>query len=186
MGWGCHLYFVNEILKQNFLDWLDSFGLCHINLRGLFNAKVILLEEQWGYYWTHSWRGKGGRAFLLWLSPKVNVVAWLEFELTYFVTAVEHVSHYSHSLCWFFNFKYFIDLSATGRAYLAFDLGGVLKVVRLFPGDSSHQGNTCFVGIILLMNALGALKRKCREDQAILWLLRVRAYHSIKITLCQL
>ena len=27
----------------------------HINIRDLFNAKAILLEEQYLYYLTHSW-----------------------------------------------------------------------------------------------------------------------------------
>ena len=35
-------------------SWIDfglvSFVKWHINLSGLFNAKAILLEEQWWYY----------------------------------------------------------------------------------------------------------------------------------------
>ena len=31
----------------------------HMDLRGLFNAKAILLEEQWWCYLTHSWEDKG-------------------------------------------------------------------------------------------------------------------------------
>ena len=29
------------------------------------------------------------------ISPKVNVIAWLEFELAYYDIAIEHVSHYA-------------------------------------------------------------------------------------------
>ena len=37
----------------------EGFGLVwwHINLCGLFNAKVILVEEQQWYYLNHSWGG---------------------------------------------------------------------------------------------------------------------------------
>ena len=68
----------------------------HINLRGLFNAKAILVEEQ-GFYLTESWveGDKGVLNFPKDIYPKVNVIARLGFEHTYYDVAVQHVSHYA-------------------------------------------------------------------------------------------
>ena len=56
----------------------------HINLCGLFDTKTILVEEQQLYYLNYSWEDKGVRTFLKCISPRVNVIEWLEFELAYF------------------------------------------------------------------------------------------------------
>ena len=50
----------------------------HINLCRLFNAKAILLEEQYWYYLTHSWEDKGGHSFPKGICPKLTVIARLE------------------------------------------------------------------------------------------------------------
>ena len=42
---------------------------------------------------THSWRGKRVHAFPKGISPKVNVIVGLEFELAYYDVAVKQVSH---------------------------------------------------------------------------------------------
>ena len=53
------------------------------------NAKVILVEEQFCYFLTHSWEDKGVHIFPKDISKKkMNVIARLEFELTYFEAAV--------------------------------------------------------------------------------------------------
>ena len=57
------------------------------NLRGLFNANVILLEEQQWFYLTHSWEDKGVHTFPKGICPKVNMIARLEFELVYYHSA---------------------------------------------------------------------------------------------------
>ena len=61
---------------------------CHINFHGLFNVKAILekrgevvlsnleLEDKWVHFFPKD------------ISPKVKVMAWLEFELTYYIVAV--------------------------------------------------------------------------------------------------
>ena len=54
------------------------------NLRELFNAKD---EQEW-FYLTHNWGNKGVHAFLKNISPKVNVIAQLGFELAYFEAAL--------------------------------------------------------------------------------------------------
>ena len=51
-------------------------------LRGLFNIKVILVEEQLWYYSTNSCRVKGVHAFPMGITPKMKVIVWLVFELT--------------------------------------------------------------------------------------------------------
>ena len=58
------------------------FGLLwHINLRWLFNSKVILLEEEQWCYLTQSREDKGIHTFPNGIYCKVNVIAQLEFEL---------------------------------------------------------------------------------------------------------
>ena len=49
--------------------------------RGLSNATEIFVEEQQRYYVTHRMGNKGVHAFP---KVKVNVIAWLEFEIAYF------------------------------------------------------------------------------------------------------
>ena len=61
----------------------------------LFNAKAILLEEQWWYYLTHSWEDKGVHTFPKDICPKVNVIARLEYELAYYDSAVHRFNHYT-------------------------------------------------------------------------------------------
>ena len=56
----------------------------------LFSAKAILLEEQKWYYLTHSW-GMESHTFPKGICPKVNVIAWLEYELAYYNSAVHAV-----------------------------------------------------------------------------------------------
>ena len=65
----------------------------HINLFRLFNAKAILLKEQW-YYLTHKLEDKGVHTFPKGIYPKVNVIARLEYELAYYDSAVHRFNHY--------------------------------------------------------------------------------------------
>ena len=65
----------------------------HINLCGLH--KTILVEEQQWYYLTHGLENKGVHAFSLDISLKMNMIAWLEFELTSFNTTDQYFSHYA-------------------------------------------------------------------------------------------
>ena len=62
---------------------------------GYLNAKAILIEEQQWYYLTHSWEDKGIHTFPKVICPKVNIIGWPEFELTYYDSAVQHVNHYT-------------------------------------------------------------------------------------------
>ena len=59
------------------------------------NAKFILLKDQQYYYLTHSWGDKWVHAFPKGISLNVNVIVQLEFEVAYFATVVQHVSHYA-------------------------------------------------------------------------------------------
>ena len=53
-----------------------------MNLRGLFDAKLIFVKEQQWYYLINSWEDKGTSTIPLGISPKVNMKEWLEFEIT--------------------------------------------------------------------------------------------------------
>ena len=59
----------------------------------LFNAKAILLEEQ--YYLTHSWDDKGVHTFPKGICPKVNIIARLGYEFAYYDSAVHRFNYYT-------------------------------------------------------------------------------------------
>ena len=92
-------------VERNYLCWLAIlethfflFGLVSLfngisTLFRLFNAKAILPEEQQLYYLTHSWENKGAHTFPKGICPKVNVIAWLEYELAYYDSAVHRFNH---------------------------------------------------------------------------------------------
>ena len=65
----------------------------HINFRALFNAKAVFVEERQPDYLTHSTEDKGVHPFPKGISAKMNVIARLEFELSYYNVAVQHVNH---------------------------------------------------------------------------------------------
>ena len=68
----------------------------HINLCRLLNAKPILLENS-SVFLTHSRKDKEVHTFPKGICPKVNVIARLEFEFTYYDSAVHRVNHYTTS-----------------------------------------------------------------------------------------
>ena len=78
-----------------FDGWLVSLFNGISTLFRLFNAKAILLEEQYWYYLTHSWEDKGVHTFPNGICPKVNVIARLEYELAYYDSAVHRFNHYT-------------------------------------------------------------------------------------------
>ena len=61
----------------------------YINFCGLFNAKAILVKQQW-YYLPHCRGDKDVHTFPKGFSLKVNVIVWLELE-----PIVHHLSHYT-------------------------------------------------------------------------------------------
>ena len=75
------------------IDGLVSLFYWHINLCRLFNASC--LEEQLWYYLTHSWEDKGVHTFPKGICPKVNVIARLDFQLTYYDSEVHRFNHYT-------------------------------------------------------------------------------------------
>ena len=64
-----------------------------MNFRGLFNAKTILTKELQRYYLTYSCRDKGVQAFPKDISPKVNVITCLGFELANFEAVVQNFNY---------------------------------------------------------------------------------------------
>ena len=69
-------------------------SVSHINLCGSFNAKATLVEQLW-YYLTHRKEDKGVHTFPLGICPKVNLKVCLEFELTWYNSAVQRFNHYT-------------------------------------------------------------------------------------------
>ena len=70
-------------------------GLVNSTFVGYLDAKAILLEEQLWYYLTHSWEDKWAHSFPKAICPKVNVIAWLEFELAFYDSVVHPFNHYT-------------------------------------------------------------------------------------------
>ena len=69
--------------------------LCFNGIRGLFNAKAILLEEQQWFYLTNNWEDKGVHTFPTGIYPKVNVIVQLKYKLAYYDSAVHRFNHYT-------------------------------------------------------------------------------------------
>ena len=90
-----HTYSIGLCIKNKILIGRVSLFWCHINLRGLLNAKAILLKEQQWCYLTHSWEDEGVHTFPKGICWKVNVIGWLEFELAYNNSAVQRFNHYT-------------------------------------------------------------------------------------------
>ena len=63
---------------------IGFFVYYHIDLHGLFIAKDIFIEEQQWHSLTRYWKDKEVHAFLKSISPKVIIIARLEFELSYY------------------------------------------------------------------------------------------------------
>ena len=78
-------------LKDSWFLWFKGIS----TLFSLFNAKAILLEEQYWYYLTHSWEDKGVNIFPKGICPKVNVRARLEYELVYYDSTIHRFNHYT-------------------------------------------------------------------------------------------
>ena len=81
----------------------------------LFNAKAILLEEQ--YYSTHSWEDKGVHTFPKGICSKVNVIARLEYELAYYDSAVHRYNHYTMRTPPFKNYSWPTVVRVTQRPF---------------------------------------------------------------------
>ena len=67
----------------------------HINLCRLLKTKAILLEEQVWYYLIHSWEDKVVYTSSKSISPKVNVIAWVEIQHAYYDSTDNHFNHYT-------------------------------------------------------------------------------------------
>ena len=75
------------------LGWFGFFVQWRINFPGLLNVKAIEVEEQLCYS-IYRWVGdKNVLLFPKGISPKVNVIVLLYFQLAYYDVTVQHVSH---------------------------------------------------------------------------------------------
>ena len=54
----------------------------------------MLVEEQYGNDLNYSWVNKGVDIFPKSKNPKVNLIAWLEFELAWYNVSGLYISHY--------------------------------------------------------------------------------------------
>ena len=88
------LFGLNKVLIHLFvaISLIINAILTQYNLRGLFEAKVILVKQHW-HNLTSSWEYKWVHAFPKSISPKVNVIAGLKFKLAYY--DVQHFSYYA-------------------------------------------------------------------------------------------
>ena len=59
---------------------------------------TLVKEQPWDYFTQSGWEDKRIHTFLKGISLKMNVIAWLEFELVYFEATVQHFSHYAMKL----------------------------------------------------------------------------------------
>ena len=69
--------------------------LWHIDYLRLINPKSIFLEGQYWYYLAYRRKDKRVPTVHKDICLKVNVIAWLEFELMYYDSTVQHFNHYT-------------------------------------------------------------------------------------------
>ena len=94
---------------------------------GYLKPKPYLLEEQ--YHLTHSWEDNGVHTFPI--CPKVNVIAWLEYELAYHDSAVHRFNHYTTRTPHSNVRKCYYQKSSNGELYLAKNEVVVVREVKL-------------------------------------------------------
>ena len=75
--------------------WFSSFVNWYINIQGLFNAKVILVEELLWYALTDSWGDKWLHTFPKGISMKVNLIDRLDFDHAYHHVTIQQVCYYT-------------------------------------------------------------------------------------------
>ena len=101
---------------------------------GYFNTKAILLEEQQWCYLTHSWEDKGVHTFPKGICLKVNVIARLEYELTYYESAVHHFNHYTPTRTPP-DFKFRLILSFAVLHFILAHLAGVVEFANCISAE---------------------------------------------------
>ena len=77
------------------MNLIGFFVKLHINLCRLFNTKAIVQEERLWCYLTNSWGDKRVHTFPKGVCPIMNVIAWLEYELAYYDSAIHRFNHYT-------------------------------------------------------------------------------------------
>ena len=85
---------LSDCTGSNLRGRVPSRNRWNITFHVLLNAQAILEEKQQWIYLTHCWEDKRVHAFRKDFNAKVNVMAWLEFELGNFKAVVQYVSHY--------------------------------------------------------------------------------------------
>ena len=62
-------------------------------LLGYLNPKPPLVEDQKWYFLIHSWGIRGFTPFTKGIRMKLNLIAWLGFELAYYVITTTPLKH---------------------------------------------------------------------------------------------
>ena len=69
-----------------------------LNFLSYLMLKSYLVEDQYWYYLTQTWEDWRVYIFSKDISPKVNIIVQLEFELAYFDIAVQLFSYYASGI----------------------------------------------------------------------------------------
>ena len=130
---------------------LFCFVLWHINLCWLFNANTFSSKNSSGNTFN-PWMGdKGIHTFPKGICPKVNVIAWQDFELTNYDSAVHPFNHYTtrtpptlcsenvNKNCSIYNgWCHWILWSWCGRIHRLYPWRGVPSVISVLDMKLNH------------------------------------------------
>ena len=85
--------------RRRLLRRVLEFHVCTINksahTKKVWKLYLMILVYIYIYIYIYTWRNKEVHTFPKDISPKMNVIERLEFELSYYDAAVHHVSHYT-------------------------------------------------------------------------------------------
>ena len=80
------------IKMVNFIDWIGLVSFFFFNGKSPFMDYSKPRQSLQWYYLTHCWGDKEVHTFPKGISPKVNVLARLEFELAYYDVTIQYIS----------------------------------------------------------------------------------------------
>ena len=91
---------LNIRTQVHFLQYLPRFSSLFNGISiylGYLMPNPSFLKESRGTIEPIPGRISGGGSYTKRICPKVNVIAWLEFELAYYDSAVQHFNHYTRT-----------------------------------------------------------------------------------------
>ena len=102
--------------KQLQSYWLVSLFNGISTFVGYLMPKIF--SKKW-YYLTHSWEDKRVHTFPKGICPKVNIIAWLEYELAYYDSTVHRFNHYT-TIVFLLIFSIFLMFTSLLSSVLSF------------------------------------------------------------------